>query len=344
MPSTPLYTAFSANPPSSPEPVPPNPFVPSTVGRYTDEELEELEGLLPSENTLCSLHPQSMGMNTWHEVHEDIRELVLLKGSYDPTVASGIPTVSTRMLLEVAPNVTRLLIDMPVDPSTSEPPRALEFLLIDEGGSAMWSLNRMASTLNALHASRIPELQIHNVTPATVRKCVDYLVTLTSCVIVDDGEARFLKMVDRMHKTHTYSGPSIVKADLIYKNNTLDGLTSLTLCDQMVKRELQELFGRALPRSLQVLKIWFGAQYRPLESREQVLAYREHGWGRVKALEWLVLTTKPPLDLIGPRGTTATPEVRRRVIDVFLHHIHGGNCTAAGNVKIALDGVEVVKD
>lgn len=152
--------------------------------------------LLASEGTLCEFYAWATGGGIRPDVCDLVTELVLLKNGRD-IGATDTPTVS--MLREAAPNVTSLSIDLPIAASISAPGPALALssLLIDEGQRAAWSQHRMASTLDALNASNIPELHLDGA---------------TSCTIVDDGYSRFVELVDPRH-CHVYAGVFVTDTD-----------------------------------------------------------------------------------------------------------------------------------
>ncbi|EJD48309.1 hypothetical protein AURDEDRAFT_123068 [Auricularia subglabra TFB-10046 SS5] len=341
-------TLLPPPPPASPGPLlrasswvglVPQPFPSSLVGRYDDDVLTVERALLTSETTLRGLHARANGGKVFRKAGSLITELALRGGS--DITATDIPTVA--MLCESVPNVGRLGIDTPIAPSPSDPDLApdLRYLLIDEANRSVWTRSTTAATLEALHAKDILELHLRNSKPATVRKCLAYLSSSTSCIIVDDGRTRYVQFVDRRH-AHTYTGAFVNETRFLFSKKALAGLTSLTLCATMSTDDLGELFARAFPNNLKDLRVWYGGEHRSLEHREELLRYRTSGWGRCAALQSLTLTTARPIDLISPRATP-TPTVPWSIITEFLYHIHGGNIGAVEDVLLEQHGVDVVE-
>ncbi|EJD48300.1 hypothetical protein AURDEDRAFT_151071 [Auricularia subglabra TFB-10046 SS5] len=294
----------------------PPPFPRPLVGRHDADVLELLQNLLAGEKTVGGFLALVNSGEAWQAASSRMTELYCLGGSSD-VAAANIPTAS--MLYEAAPNLARLSINSPIAPSSSEPGLApdLRYLCIDEANGVVWSQNRTADTLDALHAEDVVELHLRNTLPATLRKCAEYLNGISSCIVVDNGDTRYINLVDR-HHSHAYTGGFIARTNFLFKTQMLAEITTLTLCEKMTADELRLLFDKGFPRGLEELRLWYGAEYRSLETRTPLLKYRTHGWARCTALRTLVLTATRPLDDIPARRALPRAAEPQSLIAEFL--------------------------
>ncbi|EJD48256.1 hypothetical protein AURDEDRAFT_162728 [Auricularia subglabra TFB-10046 SS5] len=312
---------------------------PQLSNGHTARQLKRLGEELARHNSFQSFYADATSTSARRQAAAQVPVLNFLKGSSD-VAPDDIPSV--KMLYEVAPSVKTLSINVPFALSFPEPRvvPAIKTLCIDEANSAVWTENRTATTLDVLHARHIPTLSVRNASLKTVHRCLAYLGDISVFVLIDDGDRRYLQLVDCHRHTHTYDGTFSSSTSFLLSKQTLAHVGSLTIGEWMEPRELSLLFGLACPPHLTELRVWFGALHSSLAARTEVLKYRDTGGGRIKALTTLVLTTKPPAG-IAPRDAAPRSPLPRALVEGFLNHVHGRAIVIEQDVRLELCGISL---
>ncbi|EJD48266.1 hypothetical protein AURDEDRAFT_162738 [Auricularia subglabra TFB-10046 SS5] len=249
---------------------------------------------------------------------------------------------SVDMLRQVSPDVVSLKIDIPFQlgqlPALPFP--YLELLVIDARDATMWAADgEMKATLIALRADHIRELHFVNASRTVVAWCEELVNEAHACLVVDDGDTRYVAFEDCRGFERYVSGQFINGVSSLFNPDLLSTVTTLTLGESLSNLEMELLF-RCFPRHLERLVIWFGGAVSSHGTQRRILEWRNTGGGCCARLQRLTLTRTWPLKdrrAGHPGRTCLSPST---VIE-FLHHIHGGQ-VSIGDIQVDLDGVDLL--